>query len=408
MLYRGQKEALAEFLPLDSENWIVCGNALRLDWLSVCPPTGKSVKLAADDLFETPLDQAEIDFENEGGETFICGKPPYLASTWQTAEQKTDIRNVVNARTNSTGFLDYVAGWFVKAADYIANSDGVAAFVTTNSICEGQSVPILWPVVFGAGCDLLFAYTSFKWANLASHNAGVTVAVVGIGAPTNAIRRLYEHQDDDTVALREGTSITPYLTIGPSVTVEKKNLPMSGQGVMEFGNKSSDGGNLLLSREQLEWLELSDAQRERFSRRIYGSSEFINGIVRFCIWIEDEHLPEARTIPVLERRIEAVRKLRLASPDKGAHVLARRPHQLKLMRIGEHNTIVVPRTSSESRPFLPNGLIDSKSTVTSEAFALYDAPLWNMALIASRLHLVWIATVCGKLETRYRYSNTLG
>jgi hypothetical protein len=409
VLYRGQKDALLEFLPLSKENWIVCGNALRLDWLSICPPTGTGVKLVADDLFGTPLEQAEIDFENEGGETYICGNPPYLGNTWQSGEQKSDIRNVVNGRTSSTGFLDYVAGWFIKAADYIAKADGKAAFVSTNSICQGQSVPILWPMVFDAGCDIFFAYTSFKWANLASHNAGVTVAVVGIGAPTTTPHRVYEHQDDGTVVLREGPSITPYLTIGPRIIVEKQNAPMSGLGVMEFGNKPSDGGNLLLSSDALESLGLSEAQRERFIRRIYGSQDFINGGSRFCVWIEDEHLDEAREIPELRRRIEAVRELRLASPDKGARtILAKRPHQLKLMRIGSTQTIVVPSVSSERRSFLPAGIVDAHTTLTNLAFALYDAPLWNMALIASRLHLVWISTVCGKLETRYRYSNTLG
>lgn len=132
VLYRGQKDALAEFLPLDAQNWIVCGNALRLDWLSICPPTGTGVKLVSDDLFGTPLNQAEIDFENEGGETYICGNPPYLGNTWQTPDQKADIRSVVNGRTGSTGFLDYVAGWFVKAADWIAKTEGVAAFVSNS------------------------------------------------------------------------------------------------------------------------------------------------------------------------------------------------------------------------------------------------------------------------------------
>ncbi|WP_050470611.1 class I SAM-dependent DNA methyltransferase, partial [Herbaspirillum chlorophenolicum] len=222
VLYRGQKLALAEFLPLRNENWITCGNALRLDWLRICPPTGTGVKVQADDLFDSPLDQAEIDFENEGGETYICGNPPYLGNTWQSTEQKADIRNIVSGRTGSPGFLDYVSGWFIKAADYIRRAGGVSAFVSTNSICQGQSVPILWPVVYEAGCDILFAYTSFKWANLASHNAGVTVAVVGIGAASGALRRLYEHQEDGTVVVREGVSITPYLTIGPPVIVEKR------------------------------------------------------------------------------------------------------------------------------------------------------------------------------------------
>jgi hypothetical protein len=175
VLYRGQKDALAEFLPLDSQNWIVCGNALRLDWLSICPPTGMGVKLVADDLFGTPLDQAEIDFENEGGETYICGNPPYLGSKWQSDAQKADLRAILENRVTNWKSLDYVAGWFMKAADYGTKTESTAAFVATNSICQGQQVPILWPHVFQTGSQITFAHVSFKWANLASHNAGVTV-----------------------------------------------------------------------------------------------------------------------------------------------------------------------------------------------------------------------------------------
>ncbi|CAH2920052.1 MAG: FIG045374: Type II restriction enzyme, methylase subunit YeeA [uncultured Paraburkholderia sp.] len=178
---------------------------------------------------------------------------------------------------------------------------------------------------------------------------------------------------------------------------------------MEFGNKPSDGGNLLLSRDELQSLGLTEAQREKFIRRIYGSQDFINSGTRFCIWIEDGRLSEAQKIHALNERIEAVRVLRLASPDKGARtVLAKRPHQLKLMRIGNTRTIVVPSVSSERRPYLPVGIVDEHTTLTNLAFGLYDAPLWNLAIIASRLHLTWVATVCGKLKTDFRYSNTLG
>ena len=408
VLYRGPKLALAEFLPLDKQNWITCGNALRLDWLGICPPTGTGVKLQADDLFSTPLDQAQIDFENEGGETYICGNPPYLGFTYQSAEQKKEIRDLIKGQTFSSGFLDYVAGWFIKAAEYQKRTNAVAAFVATNSICQGQSVSILWPVLFHAGCDILFAYTSFKWSNLASHKAGVTVVVVGIGSSISGPRRLYEHDEKDNVVVREGTSITPYLTLGYRIIVEKRNSPISDLSVMEFGNKPSDGGHLLLRPEHLLFLNLDAVQRDKFIRCIYGANDFINGGGRLCIWIEHRDLQEAQAIESIRDRIEAVRRVRLASPDKGANALAKRAHQLKLMRIGAHSTIVVPGHTSEHRPYLPVGLVDDRTALTNAAFGIYDAPLWNMALIASRLHLVWIATVCGKIKSDFRYSNTLG
>ncbi len=408
ILYRGQKEALAEFLPLDAQNWITCGNALRLDWLSICPPTGTGVKLYANDLFHTPLDQAQIDFENEGGETYICGNPPYLGSTWQSDEQKSDLKAIFDHRTKTWKSLDYVAGWFMKAADYGTRTNAVSAFVSTNSICQGQQVPILWPLIFKTGHEIVFAHTSFKWANLASNNAGVTVAIVGISNQLGKNRKLFSIGDDGGNLVKESEYINAYLVTGHNVVVEKTAKPINALSEMSFGNKPVDGGHLLLTSDEVESLNLSQSQRERFIRRIYGSAEFIRGLQRYCLWIEDNHLEEARAIEGIRQRIENVRAMRLSSRDKSANDMAKRAHQMREMNIGTSQTVAMPCVSSESREYLPVGLIDNKSTITNLCFALYDAPLWNMALLASRLHLVWIATVCGKLETRLRYSNTLG
>jgi hypothetical protein len=222
VLYRGQQEALNDLLPLDSENWIIRGNALQLDWLSVCPPTGTGVKLVGENLFSAPLDQSEIDFENAGGETYICGNPPYLGSTWQTDEQKSDLQSVFGWRAKNWKSLDYVAGWFVKAADYGAHTPTTAGFVSTNSICQGQQVPILWPLIFASDHQIAFAHTSFKWANLASRNAGVTVAIVGITRQPPRVRRLYSVGADGEVAIKEAEHINAYLVPATDVIVEKR------------------------------------------------------------------------------------------------------------------------------------------------------------------------------------------
>jgi hypothetical protein len=364
----------------------------------------------ADDLFATPLEQAEIDFENEGGETYICGNPPYLGSTWQTDEQKSDLEGIFAKRTKNWKSLDYVAGWFMKAADYGTKTNACAAFVSTNSICQGQQVPILWPLIFATGNKIAFAHTSFKWANLASHNAGVTVAIVGLSTQNQTPRRLYSvaNSKGDGVDVKAVEQINAYLVAGVDVMVEKAAKPLSAQAEMSFGNKPVDGGHLLLSRDEVAALGLSLEQHARFIRRIYGSAEFIRGMERYCLWIENSHLDEAMQIASVRQRIESVRAMRLASRDSGANEMAKRAHQMREMNIGEKQTIVMPCVSSESRAYLPVGVVDKRATVTNLAFALYDAPLWNMALIASRLHLVWIGTVCGKLETRYRYSNTMG
>ncbi|MDY0300773.1 MAG: hypothetical protein RBQ99_04200 [Trichlorobacter sp.] len=406
--YRGKQLALAEFLPLSHDNWITCGNALRLDWLSICPPTGTGVKMQGDDLFSTPLDQSEIDFENEGGETYICGNPPYLGSTWQSAEQKADLKQIFDQRVKNWKSLDYVAGWFMKAADYARHTPCTAAFVSTNSICQGQQVPILWPEIFASGSHICFAHTSFKWANLASHNAGVTVAIIGISPLPSAEKRLYSLDENGQTVEKRCEHINAYLVAADNVIVDKANQPMTEVAEMLRGNMPYDGGHLLLSRYELDALQLTTQQQARFIRRIYGSAEFIRGLERYCLWIEDKHLGEAQAIPAITKRIEGVRAMRLASRDKGANAMAEQAHQFREMCIGVQHTIAMPCVSSESRAYLPVGLIDSQSTVTNLAFALYDAPLWNMALIASRLHLVWIATVCGKLKTDFRYSNTLG
>lgn len=406
--YLGQKEALQVFLPLEPNNWITQGNALLLDWSSICPPIGVGVKHSADDLFSTPLDQAEIDFENEGGESYICGNPPYLGSTWQSKEQKAEIKNLVRGRMGSPGFLDYVSGWFLKAADWIQESQGSAAFVSTNSICQGQAVPLLWPMLFECGCEIRFAHTSFRWANLASKNAGVTVVIVGIAPVSSKIKTLFYEDENGVFSQRTGPSISPYLILGSQAVVTKSKRSMFGLPEMEFGNKPSDGGHLLLTAGELESLGLTDTQRRVFVRKILGAENLINGHSRFCIWIEDSNLQEAESIPCVAERIQKVREVRLASRDKGANALAKRSHQLKLMRIGEKQTVVVAAVSSERRPYLPVSLVGNDTTLSNKCFGLYDAPSWVVGVIASRLHWVWIGAVCVRLEMRFSYSNTLG
>ncbi len=407
--HRGKQLALNEFLPLSADNWITCGNALRLDWLAICPPTGTGVKLLGDDFFETPLDQAQIDFENEGGETYICGNPPYLGSTWQSKEQKAELESIFAKRVKNWKSLDYVAGWFMKAADYARYTPSTAAFVSTNSICQGQQVPILWPEIFATGSYISFAHTSFKWANLASHNAGVTVAIIGISPLPSAEKRLYSLDENGQTVEKRCEHINAYLVAGADVIVDRANLPITEVAEMTKGNQPTDGGHLLLSRDELDAVQLTAQQQTRFIRRIYGSAEFIRGLERYCLWIEDAHLGEALAIPAIAQRIEGVREMRLASPKAATIEAAESAHRFgEVRQSGNETVVIVPSVSSESRDYLPFGYESRGTIVTNLAFALFDAPLWNMALIASRLHLVWIATVCGKLETRYRYSNTLG
>ena len=408
VLYRGQREALRDFLPLDAMNWITCGNALRIDWLSICPPTGTGVKMHGDDLFSTPLDQAEIDFENEGGETYICGNPPYLGSTWQDSEQKSDLTAIFSGKLKNWKTLDYVSGWFAKAAEYGTQTESSAAFVATNSIVQGQQVALLWPIIYETGAKIFFAHTNFKWKNLASHNAGVTVVIIGITSTGDGRKRLFSESDDGTFEAREVANINAYLVPAPDILVSKSSKPLNSLPDMKFGNKPVDGGHLLLSGHDVEELGLSDSQKRRFIKKNLGGAEFIRGIERYCLWIEDEDLKSALEVPGIKSRINAVREKRLASTDKAANDMAARAHQMREMNIGRSHTIVAAAISSENRQFLPCGLIDSQTTINNKNYALYDAPLWNLALLVSRLHWVWVGTVCVRLEMRFSYSNTLG
>ncbi len=409
VLYRGQKEALATFLPLDAQNWITCGNALRLDWLSICPPTGTGVKHHADDLFNSPLDQAQIDFENEGGETYICGNPPYLGSKWQSKEQKEDLGRIFDGRVKGWKSLDYVAGWFMKAADYGLHTPTISAFVSTNSICQGQQVPILWPLIFATGHKIAFAHTSFKWANLASHNAGVTVAIVSISNHLVAARKLFMVAEDGGVVVKEANNINAYLVAVPNVEITSRSKPIDDRALMQFGNHPYYGAALIFPHQEGRELIKTYPEAAKFVRPLYGSKEFISAAPRACLWIEAEDIEKAEAILLIAAKIGEVEKARRAAKrDQAAQKLAKTPYRFRDQMTAKNLIMVVPRVSSESRPFLPVGLLPGAAIIQDQAFALYDAPLWNMALIASRLHLVWIATVCGKMKTDFRYSNTLG
>ena len=408
VLYRGQKLALAEFLPLNAQNWITCGNALRLDWLSVCPTTGTGVKHHADDLLHTPLDQPRIDFENEGGETYICGNPPYVGDKKQSDAQKDDLRELLAHRCSQWKSLDYVAGWFIKACDYALTHESQSAFVSTNSICQGQQVAFLWPLIFASGRVIRFAYPSFKWSNLASNNAGVTVSIIGLSSPRVGTRKLFMESESSGLSSIDCDNINAYLIPGASIEVSKAAKPISLIPTMTLGNVPYDGGNLLLSPAEVIQLGLEPSSRERFVRRFYGSAEFIRGIARYCLWILDSELTEALNVPAIAVRVDGVRRMRLASTDGGTVAMAARSHQMREMNIAKHHAIVVPRVSSENRPFLPVGLVSNAVVIGDKNYAIYDGPIWSLALLASSLHRTWIGAVCVRLRTDLSYGSTLG
>ena len=400
VLYRGQKEALRDFLPLDAENWITCENALRLDWLSICPPTGTGVKHRADDLFHTPLDQAQIDFENEGGETYVCGNPPYVGGKKQTPEQKHDMFTVFG-RGEQHKNLDYICAFIIKACRFLDHADK-AALVCTNSVSQGTHVPVLWPLILQTGCQLEFAYEAFKWVNNAQRNAGVSCTILGLTKKQTSVRYIY-----GDAARRQASNINPYLVDGPNIIVASQSRTTNSLSSMITGNAAYDGGHLFLSPDEARQLATAHPEIRSKLRKASGTSEFVDGVTRYCLWLEDGDLPLARSIPAVASRIDGVTKYRRGGGEV-AVTLVKRPHQFRYRNGGKVSQLLVPQVSSERREYLPVGLLGPDTVITHLAHAIYDGTLVDFSFLVSHLHLVWVTTICGKLETRIRYSSNLG
>jgi hypothetical protein len=406
--HRGPLAAKAEFLPLDEMNWIVRGNALQLDWLEVCPPEGAGVKLNSDDLFQTPLDQVAIDFENQGGETFICGNPPYKGATQQTADQKEDMRELFATSTDSWKSLDYVCGWYMKFARYFAAYKCSCSLVSTNSITQGEQVARLWPLVLSGDLSITFAYTSFRWANMAAQNAGVTVVIVGLGVKGTRDASLFQ-EDGGTIERRQVPNINAYLVPYANLYIETSLRPSSAISDMTNGNKPADGGHLIMTRREAATMRGSDPRTAAYIRPFIGAAEAVDGSLRYCLWLTKPEIEQALQCPDIQDRVKRVKDFRSASMKLLTQAGAETPYAFQQVRQhGGESVLVVPRVTSENRPYLPVMLGPLGAIIGDRNFALYDAPLWNMALIASRLHWVWIGTVCVRLEMRFSYSNTLG
>jgi hypothetical protein len=366
-------------LPLRDSGNIVHDNALRTNWLDVCP-------------------------FREGVETYVVGNPPYLGSSNQDEDQKADMDRVFAPLTKTYKNLDYVAAWYVKAAAYAQTVPAQCAFVATNSICQGEQVAMLWPLVYRAGMEIGFAHQAFKWRNNASHVAGVTCVIVGIRPRSAAKKVLYSAE-----LARVVRNISPYLIEMDDTIVGKEAKPINGLPKMDWGNKPTDDGNLILSPEEKSQLLADYPQAAVFVRRYYGTQEFIKGVERYCLWILDEQREAAEAIPPIKARIDAVATFRLASDAESTREHAAWPHRFRQIQDYGSDAVLVPIHFSEDRDYFTIGFADGETSVISNAcYAIYRADAYVMALLSTRLHAVWVSTVCGGLETRIRYSNTMG
>jgi hypothetical protein len=397
--YMSQREACLNVLPLHRTGHIRVGNALREDWLAVCPPVAPA---AVEHDLAGPTGRLALDSGDNPLEVFVCGNPPYKGSQDQSPEQKADLVAAFSDPTTATGSADYVLGWFAKACSYTRVSGGAFAFVTTNSVHQGRQVARFWPKLLQGDLEIYFAEPSFRWSNLAANKAVVTVSVIGI-APKGTRSKLIV---DAGLATR-ATAIGPYLVPDQSTIVEERRSQLSSVASMSFGSMPNDGGHLLLSAQDRAEA-LAHGVPEAWIRPFVGSNELAKGVGRHCLWLDGVARSDWEAVRYVKDRVCGVLRSRVKSSRDTTRSLAREPHLFgELRQHGNERLIVGAKTSSEMREYLPVGLLPPGYIVT-EAFGICDAELWNFAIIASRLHLVWVATVCGKLETRYRYSSTLG
>lgn len=390
-------------LPLCESGHIVCGNALRMDWEQVCPKYLKKTTLAHEvdraDLRNTPL---QLDLPKEEVEVYIIGNPPYVGARKQDKKQKEDM-DYVFQKFSKYRDLDYISCWFYLGTLYISRCNKIKlAYVTTNSITQGQQVYLLWNKILAKNVEINFAYQSFKWSNNAKRNASVWCCIIGLANKNTSPKRLYSDERVKCVDI-----ITPYLTDKNTLTITQRKTSLSGFQKMCFGNMPNDGGGLILYEHEKDALISQFPIAKKYIKILLGSKEFINGQKRYCLWLKNEDLEVIKKIPPIMERIERTKEHRQKSKDKGTQKLANRPHQFRDLHETTNFSIIIPKVSTNRRKYIPVGLIKSDTIISDLSFAIYDAPLWYFGLLSSYMHMIWINSVAGRLGTGFRYSNEL-
>lgn len=377
------------FLPLRDAGNITQGNALRLDWNEILP-------------------------HQSDDEIYLIGNPPYIGSKLQNKEQKEDLKGAIGEPFKYK-LMDYIAGWFFKGVDFINSASSKLAFVTTNSIFQGEQVSYIWKELL-TKATIDFAYTSFKWGNSAANNAGVTVAIVGLANEDNSKSDKYIF--DENLARLTVNNINAYLASGENIIVEKKRQPLNGLPKMVFGNMPRDGGHLIIDTlEEKRSLCANYPELQNYIRTYIGSEEFINGKSRYVFWLDKTDYCAVEHLPEIKKRVEAVKVMRLASKKADTQRAAEYPYAFvernrydeayaafKASGEDEFLQIVVPGTSSENRDYVPMGFVGEDTIISNSAYVIYNAPIWLLGLLESRMHMVWLRAVGGRLKTDYRYS----
>ena len=371
-----------EFLPLKSYANIVEGNALQMDWESV-----------------VPTDQL----------SYIMGNPPFVGARLMSKEQKEDVLSVWGAIKN-IGNLDYVSCWYKKTSDAMKNTTIKAALVSTNSITQGEQVAIMWKPLMEMGVKIDFAYRTFRWDSESNAKAHVHCVIVGFSChrdsevPRNSTgKRIFN--PDGTVVLAQ--NINGYLLDNPDIFIESRSKPLCAVPEIGIGNKPIDGGNYLFTEDEMKAFVRKEPLSEKYFKKWLGADEFINGYYRYCLWLGDCSPAELLKMPECLKRVQAVRELRLASKSEGTRKLAEKPTRFHVENMPKGNYIVVPKVSSEKRTYIPVGFLSSQIFASDLVFLIPDATLYHFGVLTSSVHMAWMRAVCGRLESRYRYSKDI-
>ncbi len=366
-------------LPLKSSGNIVLENALRVDWRTVCDPSS--------------------------AEVFVCGNPPFLGANRRSESQNADMAAVFSG-FRTYRYLDFVASWFWKAAQYLQGTSNHAALVSTNSICQGVQVDMLWPPILGLGIKIEFAYQTFPWSNHAKGNAGVHVIVVGLSAAPGP-RRLFQLTNQEW-RVSEVNNISPYLLEGGNTVVRGRSRPFQNAAPLVYGNKPTDGGHLLLSPAEKKELVQRDPAAARWIRRLVGAEEFLNGQERWCLWLNDAAETDIESMPMIAERTRRVREFRQKSTKQHTRDLANTPSVFGQIRQNTlQDYIVVPRVTSERREYAPIGFMDGSVIATDLVNIIPGATFYEFGILSSRMHMDWLRLVGGRLKSDYRYSAKL-
>lgn len=364
-------------LPLKKSAQIIHGNSLELDWNAICPDIN-----------------------------YILGNPPFLGKKEQSAKQKKELAASLN-NLKGCSALDYVSAWYAKSASYMTlHPKTHTAFVSTNSITQGEQAGILWPHMLSNGVKLNFAHRTFEWTSEARGKAAVHCVIIGFALEDSAEKMIFDYHSvkSDPLAIK-ASKISPYLVEADDLVLQKRRNALDEKAPqMRFGSMPNDDGHLLLTPDEKSELIKNEPKSEKWLKRILGSKEFINNIERWCLWLVDIKPEELRAMPLVMSRVQKVKECRLSSDREATNKLASTPTLFGELRQPEHRYIAVPKTSSETRAFIPIDILKPEIIANSELFTISEATLYNFGVLTSTMHMAWMRTVCGRLKSDYRYS----